>query len=103
MYAVVEVATLQFKVTEGEVIDAPKLDSEIGKTIDLDKVLCVVDGEAVKIGTPYLPGAKVTAEVIRQFRDEKDINFTYRKRKDSRKAIGHRQYLTALKITGIKA
>ncbi len=103
MYAVVEVAALQFKVVEGEIIDAPKLDDEVGKTLDLDKVLCVVDGEDVKIGTPYLPGAKVTAEVIRQFRDEKDVNFTYRRRKDSRKTIGHRQYLTALKITKISA
>ena len=48
-----------------------------------------------------LPGAH--AQIVRQFRDTKDINFTYRKRKDSRKAIGHRQYLTALKVTKILA
>ena len=103
MYAVIEVGSFQFKVTEGEIIDAPKLDSEIGQTLDLDKVLCVVDGTDIKVGTPYLTGAKVTAEIVRQFRDTKDINFTYRKRKDSRKAIGHRQYLTALKVTKILA
>jgi len=103
MYAVVEVASLQFKVAEGEIIDAPKLDSEVGETFDIDKVLCVINGEDVKIGAPYLAGAKVTAEVVRKFRDEKDVNFIYRKRKDTRKTIGHRQYLTALKITKISA
>lgn len=103
MYAVIEVAALQFKVAEGEIIDAPKLDNEVGKTLELDKVLCVINGDDVTVGTPYLAGAKVTAEVVRQFRDTKDVNFTYRKRKDSRKTIGHRQYLTALKITKISA
>ena len=60
-------------------------------------------GDDVKIGTPYLAGAKVSFEVVRHLRDEKDISFFFRKRKDVRKTIGHRQDLTALKVSKISA
>jgi large subunit ribosomal protein L21 len=101
MYAVIDVGAYQFKVAEGDLIDAPKLEKEIGQSFDINEVLLFADGEDVRIGAPYVKGAKVTLEVVRQFRDEKVINFTYRKRKDSRKKIGHRQDLTALKVAKI--
>jgi large subunit ribosomal protein L21 len=103
MYAVVDVAAYQFKVAEGEIIDAPKLDKEVGQSFDVNEVLLVVDGDKVKVGTPLVKGAKVTFEVIRQFKGEKDISFTYRRRKDTRKKIGHREELTALKVAKITA
>lgn len=101
MYAVIQTGSFQFKVAEGDIIDAPKLDNEVGQTFDIGDVLLVVDGDDVRVGNPLVKGASVTVEVIRQHLDTKDIHFTFRKRKDSRKAIGHRQQLTALKVTKI--
>ncbi|MBF0619911.1 MAG: 50S ribosomal protein L21 [Candidatus Omnitrophica bacterium] len=103
MYAVVQVGAYQFRVAEGDMIDAPKLEKEVGQTLDTNEVLLVADGKDVKVGTPFVKNAKVSFEVIRQFRDEKDVFFTYRKRKDWQKKIGHRQELTALKVSKISA
>ena len=103
MYAVIDVGSFQFKVAEGDIIDAPSIDIEPGQKLDVDKVLLVANGEDVKIGTPYLAGAKVSFEVVRHLRDEKDISFFFRKRKDVRRTIGHRQELTALKVAKIAA
>ena len=103
MYAVIDVGSFQFKVSEGDIIDAPSIDIEPGQKLDVDKVLLVANGEDVKIGTPYVAGAKVSFEVVRHLRDEKDISFFFRKRKDVRRTIGHRQELTALKVAKIAA
>lgn len=103
MYAVIGLGSFQFKVTENDLIDAPSLEKDVGQTFDVDNVLLVCDGDQVRIGNPVVKGAKVSVEVVRHFRDEKDVYFTYRKRKDSRKKIGHRQELTALKVIKISA
>ena len=101
MYAVIEVGSFQFKVQEGGIIDTPSLPGEVGQKIDIDSVLMVVNGESVMLGNPFVKGAKVTAEIVRHFRDEKDISFKFRRRKNSKKTKGHRQGLTALKIAKI--
>ena len=101
MYAVIDVGSFQFKVAEGDIIDAPSIDIEPGQTLDVDKVLLIANGDDVKIGAPYVTGAKVTFDVVRHLRDEKDVSFFFRKRKDARKTIGHRQELTALKVSKI--
>ncbi len=101
MYAVIDVGSFQFKVSEGDIIDAPSMDIEPGQPLDIDKVLLIVNGDDVKIGTPYLKGAKVSFEVVRHLRDDKDVSFFFRKRKDVRKTVGHRQDLTALKVAKI--
>jgi large subunit ribosomal protein L21 len=101
MYAVIEVGSFQFKVQEGEIIDVPSLSRETGQKVDIDSILMVVEGDDVKLGTPFVQGAKVMGEVVRHFRDDKDINFKFRRRKNSKRTKGHRQELTALKITKI--
>jgi large subunit ribosomal protein L21 len=103
MYAVVDIGSFQFKVAEGDLIDAPKLDSEVGEKFDVAEVLLVADGDNVKVGDPYIKGATVSFEVIRHFKDDKDVRFMYRKRKDTRRKQGHRQPLTALKVAKISA
>lgn len=103
MYAVIDIGSFQFKVSEGDIIDAPKLDQEVGQKFDVAEVLLVADGENVKVGNPYIKGAAVSLEVIRQFKDAKDTKFIYRKRKDWRKKQGHRAELTALKVSKISA
>lgn len=101
MYSVVEVKGHQYKVAEGDIIDVQKMDAEVGSKVELDRVL-FVGGDAPKVGTPVVDGAKVTAEVVRQARSRKVIVMRRAPGK-YRKKNGHRQHYTALKITGIKA
>ena len=101
MYGVVEIKGHQYKVQEGDILDVQKMDAEVGSTVELDRVL-FIGGDAPKIGTPVVAGAKVTAEVIRQARSRKVIVMK-RSPGKYRKKNGHRQHYTALKITGIKA
>jgi len=103
MFAVVLVGNQQFKVSEGDVINANRLDYEKGQNIVLDKVLLYSDGKDVKLGTPYLKDVEVKAEVLKQMRAPKVIAYKYRKRKDSARTHGHRQDLTTVKIAKITA
>jgi large subunit ribosomal protein L21 len=103
MYAVIQVGSFQFRVAEGDKIDAPKLDSEVGKTFDITDVLLYADGADVRVGDPFVKGASVSVKIERHLLDDKDIRFKFKKRKDARKTIGHRQQLTALNITKITA
>lgn len=102
MYAIIETGGKQFRVEEGLSLRVDKLDIEAGTEVSLDKVLMVGDGD-VKIGAPYVPGAKVTATVLEHGRGEKILVFKKWRRNDSRKLQGHRQDYTALKITAINA
>lgn len=103
MYAVIESGGKQHRVEEGEVLKLEKLDVATGDTVDFDKVLMVGEGESVKIGTPYVKGSKVTAEVLTQDRGDKVKIIKFNRRKHHRKQQGHRQWYTEVKITGIKA
>ena len=103
MYAVIQVGSFQFKVKEGDMIDAPRLESEVGQAFDITDVLMYANGEDVRVGDPFVKSVKVSARIARHLLDEKDISFKFKKRKDARKTIGHRQQLTALNITKIEA
>jgi len=103
MYAVVQVGSSQFKVARGDSIVTPRLKEEEGKDITLDKVLMFSKGTDVRVGQPYLQDVRVTAKVVKQCLDDKVVAFKYRRRKDSSSKIGHRQKLTSLNITEIKA
>ena len=98
MFAVIQLGNRQFKVAEGETVTADRLDYEVGKTIVLDKVLLVSDGTTVKVGTPFVKGIDIQAEVVGHPRAAKVVAFKYRKRKDSARTHGHRQDQTAVKI-----
>jgi len=103
MYAVIESGGKQHRVQEGEILKLEKLDAATGATVDFDRVLLVGEGESVKIGTPYVKGSKVTAEVLSQGRDAKVTIIKFSRRKHYRRRQGHRQWFTEVKITGIKA
>ncbi|OGX34959.1 MAG: 50S ribosomal protein L21 [Omnitrophica WOR_2 bacterium RIFCSPHIGHO2_02_FULL_52_10] len=103
MYAVVQIGATQFKISEGDIIDADRIPQEPGKNVTLDKVLLFAKGADVRIGQPYLKDVKVTAEVVRHNRGKKKVAFKFRRRKSSQKKIGHRQNLTVLNITKIMA
>ena len=102
MYAVIESGGKQHRVVEGEILQLDKLDAVAGDKVKFDKILLVGEGESVKIGTPYVDGTQVEAEVTRQGRAEKVKIIKFRRRKHSQKKQGHRQLFTEVKITGIK-
>ena len=101
MYAVIKTGGKQYRVAENDVVTVERLDGAAGDKIVLDQVLAVGAGAEVKIGTPLVAGAKVTAELVEQTRGDKVIIFKKRRRQNSRRKNGHRQDLTVLKITGI--
>jgi len=103
MIAVVKTGGKQYKISEGDVIEVEKLDSNVGDTISLDKVLICGEGDSIKVGKPYLDGCTVACEVTEQLRGKKIIVFKKHRRKNYRRKNGHRQSLTRLKITGITA
>jgi len=102
MYAVIVSGGKQHRVIEGEVLKLEKIEVEVGGKINFDRVLLVVDGETVKIGEPEVKGAKVTAEVVSHGRHEKVKIMKFKRRKHHMKQMGHRQWFTEVKITGIK-
>ena len=102
MYAVIKTGGKQYKVSAGDLLKIEKLAGAVGETIELDEVL-MVGGEEVKIGTPLLPNAKVTAVIVEQGKDKKILVFKSKRRKNYRKKFGHRQPLTRLKIMNIEA
>ncbi|OUR71764.1 50S ribosomal protein L21 [Methylophaga sp. 41_12_T18] len=103
MYAIVATGGKQYRVKEGETLRIEKLSAEAGETVELDKVLMVGEGDDVKIGAPYLEGAKVTATVASNGRADKVKIIKFRRRKHHRKQMGHRQSYTEIEITGITA
>lgn len=101
MYAVIQSGGKQHRVIEGETLKVELLKAETGSTVTFDDVLMLVNGEQVKIGTPLVAGAKVTAEVVGHGRHDKIRIIKLRRRKHYRKQQGHRQWFTELKITSI--
>ena len=101
MYAVIKSGGKQYRISEGNNIKVEKLDLSIGENLNIKDVLLVVNGEDVKIGTPVVKSARVTAEVITQGRAPKIKIIKFKRRKHHRKQMGHRQWFTELKITGI--
>ena len=109
MYAVIEQGGKQYKVSQGDVIDIELTEvAADAKTIELDKVLFVSDGEKVQVGTPYLEGAKVVASFKVTAEDAvvsgPKLHPTHlRRRKNSSKSIGHRQKYLQVIIDSIEA
>ncbi len=102
MYAIVETGGKQYRVSEGETLRVDRVDAEEGAELTLDKVL-MVGGEQVAVGTPYVQGAAVKAQVVRHGRDRKIIVFKMKRRKNYRRKRGHRQAFTELRILEVRA
>lgn len=103
MYAIIEACGKQYKVEAGDVVFVEKLGSEEGTEITFDKVVTVSNDGSVKIGTPYVAGATVTAKVLKNGKSKKVTVFTYRPKKDSKRKMGHRQPYTKVQIESINA
>lgn len=103
MYAIIETGGKQYRVQEGDVLFLEKLSSEEGQTVVFDRVLAVSEGEELKVGTPVVEGASVTARVLGHGKGKKIIVFKYKPKKNYRRKQGHRQPYTKVQIEKINA
>ena len=109
MYAVIEQGSKQYKVTAGDTINIELTAvAPDAKTLELDKVMLISDGKKIKVGTPYVKGAKVVASFKSTAEEavvkgKKLYPMQFRRRKDSKRRIGHRQKYLQVTIDKIKA
>ena len=101
MYAVIKTGGKQYKVSEGDTLDIEKIDGEKGNEVVFEEILMISREGEIKVGTPYVIGAKVTGEIVAQTKGSKIKVFKMKRRKDYRKKTGHRQKLTGMKIKEI--
>ena len=102
MYAIIATGGKQYKVAKGDVLDVEKLDAQPGDKVELP-VLLLNDGKQTIVDAASLQDKKFTAEVVEQFKGEKQLVFKFHKRKRYRRLKGHRQQLTKLKIVKVQA
>ena len=102
MYAVIETGGKQYKVSEDQVVFIEKLDAEAGDTVTFD-VVAVGTDDGIKVGTPYVDGAKVSAEVVKNGKGKKIRVATYKPKKGEKRTLGHRQPYTKVQIKSIEA
>ena len=102
MYALVEFKGKQYKAEKGALLKVDLIDAEPGTAINIDTVL-LVSGDSVKVGSPYVQGAKVSAIVESHEKDSKIIVFKYKPKKDYRRKQGHRQQYSIIRIDSISA
>ena len=100
MYAIVDIAGRQFKATPEAVLRVPKIDAEVGGEVTLDKVMLWSDDKSVEVGSPFVEGKSIQAEVVRHGKDKKIIVFKKKRRKKYRRKNGHRQQFTELRLKG---
>ncbi len=103
MFAVIKTGGKQYKVAKNDIVTVERLNAEAGSSVELDSVLMLGgDGAATTVGSPYVDGAAVNAEVLEQTRGPKIHWFKKRRRKNSRRFGGHKQHQTVLRITDIR-
>ena len=102
MYALVEYKGKQYKAEKGALLKVDLIDAEPGSSINIDTVLLISDS-SIKVGNPYVEGAKVSATVESHEKDDKIIVFKYKPKKDYRRKQGHRQNYSIIRIDSISA
>ena len=101
MYAVIKTGGKQYRVSSGEKLRVELLDVEVGAAVQFEQILAIGEGDAVKIGAPFVSGASVKATVLAQGRADKVHIFKMRRRKHYKKSQGHRQSYTEVRIDDI--
>lgn len=99
VYAIIESGGKQHVVSQGDLLTVELLDAK--DTFTFENVLLISDNDKVAIGTPYVPNAKVTAQIIEHFKDKKKTSFKYKAKVNYHRTIGHRQPMTRVKIEAI--
>ncbi len=100
MYAVIETGGKQYRVTPGEAVEIETLPGDVGAAVEFDRVLALVDGETVK--SP-VSGAKVTGTITAHGRGDKTLVFKFKRKKQYKRTIGHRQNFTRVQVNEIVA
>jgi large subunit ribosomal protein L21 len=102
MYAIIKTGGKQYRVQSGEQLRVEALSADVGSSVSIEEVLLVGDGDGVKVGAPFVSGAKVKATVVSHGRGDKVRIFKLRRRKHYQKSQGHRQSYTELRIDDIQ-
>ena len=100
-YAIVEDGGKQYRAVIGESIEVDRYPLEVGEEIDMDRVLLIADGENVKVGTPFIEGAKIQATVVAHIKGPKVVVFRYKAKERIRSKTGHRQRYTKVRVDAI--
>ena len=103
MYAIIETGGKQYKVQNGDVLFIEKLDAAEEASVTFDKVIALHDDAGLKVGAPYVEGATVTANVLKNGNGKKITVFTYKPKKGKARKLGHRQPYTKVQIDTINA
>ena len=103
MFAIIETGGKQYKAEPGVKLKVEKIAGAAGDKVSFDKVLLFADGDAVKVGAPYLEKAKAEAVVVRQARTRKQVVFHYHSKTRKRTKNPHRQHFTEVQIEKISA
>jgi len=103
MYAIVDIAGKQYKVSEGAKLKVASLDKNTGENVSFEKVLLTDNGKSVKVGTPTLKGVNINATILEHGRERKILIYKKKRRKGYQRKNGHRQGYTLIEITKIKA
>lgn len=101
MYAIVEINGKQYRAEKGAKLRVDRIEKEAGASLSFDKVLLLSDESGVKVGSPYVQGANVTATVDAELKADKVIVFKYKPKKDYRRTQGHRQCYTLVTVQEI--
>ncbi|MBM4353944.1 MAG: 50S ribosomal protein L21 [Deltaproteobacteria bacterium] len=101
MYAVFKLGGNQHRATVGDVLKVQKVTGEVGQSLEISEVLLVKKDEAAVVGTPFVAGAKVVAEILAQGREKTMIIQKFKRRVKYRRRNGHRQPYTRIRITGV--
>ena len=102
MYAVIRTGGKQYRVMQGDILRVERITADEGTEVNFDEVLMVGEGSKVKLGTPTVKGGKVTATVKSHGKGRKITTIKFKRRKDYRRTLGHRQAYTKIEITGIQ-
>ena len=100
-YAIIEDGGKQYKAVIGESIEVDRYPLEVGDELDMDRVLLISDGENVKVGTPFIQGAKIQGTVLAHTKGPKVIVFRYKAKERIRSKTGHRQKYTQVRVDAI--
>ena len=103
MYAIIETGGKQYKVSAGDTIFIEKLNVEADSEVVFDKVIAIGTDDSIKVGTPYVEGATVSAKAIKNGKGKKIVVFTYKPKKNEKRKMGHRQPYTKVEIAAINA
>lgn len=103
VFAVIETGGKQYKVQEGDIIFVEKLEGAEGESVTISKVIALQNDSGLTVGSPYISGAEVTANLVKTDKAKKIYIMKYKSKKNYKKKIGHRQPYTKLQIQSIKA